>query len=138
MFIYIIKVLVGFIILNLAGTNLIGLVVRSLVIYRQLKNEENQGDVLREFIQTNNRSVLGTFILYCILTILYFLGLYHYWNSGVVIAAGMIMFSRLPDLLYEIRTGEKITLKEMPNAPIYILFNLISWAALPVLWFSLR
>jgi len=63
--------------------------------------------------------------------------LYHHWNIGVAVAAAMVMFSRLPDLLYEIRTGNKIKLGSMPKNPIDYFTTFILWAALPVLWYSL-
>jgi hypothetical protein len=39
--------------------------------------------------------------------IAYFYALFHLWNIGLAITAGIIMACRLPDLFWEIRYGKK-------------------------------
>jgi hypothetical protein len=53
-----------------------------------------------------------------------------------MIAGIMLMISRFPDLITEIKTGKKISNNNMPNRSIDIIFNIICWGALPVIWYS--
>ncbi len=117
------------------GTNLIGLIVRAWARSSQKVYEENE--IFQKYIKRNKRASFLLTILYCLITLLYFSMLYYYWNIGVVIAAIMLMFGRLPDLLFEIKTGMKINNKTMPRTPIYIIGMIIMWIALPLLWYSL-
>ena len=47
------------------------------------------------------------------------------------------MIARLPDLLYEIRTGTKVTSKTGPKGFLKYIMLIIDWSALIVLWLAL-
>ena len=117
----------------LIGTNLLGIIVRGVVTSYK-KDEHGNYQIVEDI--TSSTSIIMT-IVSSLVSILYFYALYHYWNFGVVIAALMLMFSRIPDLLFEMRTGEKINFKNMPKKPIDFFSTAVSWLALPVLWYSL-
>jgi hypothetical protein len=52
--------------------------------------------------------------------------------------AGLIlMFSRLPDLLFEMKNGVKINATNMPKKTIDVVLNILSLLALPLIWYSL-
>jgi len=76
-------------------------------------------------------------ILFGILTILYLYLLFQFLNIKVVIVACLIMVSRFPDLLLEIKTGEKIRRRGAPRSLIRILAMLLRWVTLPFLWLAL-
>ncbi len=126
------KAIIGYLILMFVGTNLIGIIVRGFI---QPNSTDDLGNELISEDISEPKSVIIT-IFFCIISIFYLYALYHFWNIGVVIAAIMLMLSRLPDLLFEIKTGQKITLKNMPKRPIDIFCNIISWVAFPLLWYS--
>lgn len=117
----------------LIGTNLLGIVVRGLI--PSYKKDEFGNLQLAEGV--NTRMYIFTTIISTLVSFLYIYALYYYWNIGIAIAGVMLMISRLPDLLYEMRTGEKVTLKNMPKRPLDIIFTLLSWGALPLIWYSL-
>jgi hypothetical protein len=66
-----------------------------------------------------------------LIAIRYFLGV------GVLLAACAIMASRLPDLLWEISSGERVTRTNAPKGAGYTIGNILFWGALPLLWYSL-
>jgi len=132
-FISIIKAIIGYVIIIFAGTNLIGIIVRGII--PSYKKDETGNLTLVEDL-TSVRSIIITVFSF-LLCIAYFYALYHYWNIGVVIAAVIVMFSRLPDLLFEMKTSEKINFRNMPIRPIDVICNVLFWVALPLIWYSL-
>ena len=115
--------LVGWVVLMLVGTNLVGFVVRGLFP----KWANTGANILG--------AVLGLFFLYL---------LFHFWNIGVVIAAVMLMAARIPDLLWEIRHVSETDMGNralvtalLPKGGLNMLTTLMDWAALPVLWWAL-
>ena len=76
-------------------------------------------------------------LLFVFLTIFYLYLLLRVWNIGVPIAAAMMMLARVPNLLWEIPMGQKITRSSGPRGAVSILSTLITWSALPVLWLAL-
>ena len=63
--------------------------------------------------------------------------LYHFWGIGVVLVAAMLMIGRVQDLLYEIKTGRKVTAKDYPKGIISVTSTILVWGAFIVLWFAL-
>jgi hypothetical protein len=127
------KSLVGYFILMLIGTNLLGLVVRGLF---PSYNRDSLGN-LRLVDNTHTRSSILVTFFSGIICLIYIYGLYYYWNIGISLAGVLILVSRLPDLLYEMRTGELISLKNMRKRPIDIVCSFLLWGTLPLIWYSL-
>lgn len=131
-------VLVGWIILMLIGTNLVGLVVRGLFSnpnMEELKRQDNSF-INNEVKKYEHANVVMT-LFFSILSVLYLYLLLYFWNIGVATAAIMLMVSRVPDLLVEIRTGRVFDRKSPTKGFVYTLATLLNWAALPVLWWAL-
>ena len=125
----ILAAIVGYFVLMFVGTNLIGVVVGGLV----------QPDLREEVFSENIPKIksISVAVIFCLLIIAYLFALYHFGNIGVATAALMLIVSRIPDSIYETRTGKRINLQTMPKRPIDIICNLIGWLALPMLWYSL-
>ncbi len=132
-FLCIIKTVIGYFILIFVGTNLLGMVVRGFLPTYKKDGEGN----LNPIVDTSSTSSITLTIVSILIGISYLFALYYYWNIGILIAGLILMYARLPDLLFEMRTGEKLTLSNMPKRPIDILFNTLSWLALPLIWYSL-
>ncbi len=131
----ILKALAGYLILLFVGTNLLGFIVRSF--FPPTYTNDTEIHFLNEEIRKLKRAATITTILFSIITISYFYALYYFWNIGIVIVAAILMLSRIPDLLFEIKTGKKVTFKTMPKTAIDVLCTILFWIALPLLWYSL-
>jgi len=132
--IILLKAIIGWVVLMILGTNIIGFIIRNLP--RPYSNEYGDNQYLNKEILHQKRASLFLAVVSIIIAIVYFYLLYYFWNIGVSVSAAMVMLSRIPDLLYEMKTGEKITLTSMPRRPINYFTTFILWAALPVLWYS--
>jgi hypothetical protein len=136
MIICLIQAVVGWFVLMLVATNLIGFVVRGLV-EQPVTAGADAPDFLQEEVAKANRMSTGVTLFFALVTVLYLYLLFHFWNVGVIVAAAMLMLSRLPDLLWELRTGRKITSSDAPRGVIAVLSTCLMWGAFPVLWFAL-
>jgi len=132
-FLCILKAIAGYFILMFAGTNLLGIVVRGL---RPTFKKDSDGNLISIVDTSSSGSVIMT-ILFSAISIAYFFALYHYWNIGIMTAGLILMFSRLPDLLFEMKNGVKINATNMPKKTIDVVLNILSWLALPLIWYSL-
>jgi hypothetical protein len=115
----ILYVILAYFILMFVGSNLIGVIVRGFVSYT--------GENLLSF-----QSILITSI-FIIIAFVYYYILFHYFNYGFAIAGAMLMFPRIPDLLFEMETGTKVTAKNSPKGILSLLCTALLWGAIPVL-----
>ena len=103
----IIATIVAFIVLLIIGVSLIGIVVDGFV----------QPDASSQELEENisqPKSILIT-ILFCLVILAYFYALYNFWNIGIVVAALMLMVSRIPQLVFESKTGTKLNRASKPK-----------------------
>lgn len=63
--------------------------------------------------------------------------LYYFWNVGLVIAGIALMVSRVPDLIWEKKEGKMLELEDMTKPKFSLFTTLLSWASLPVVWYSI-
>ncbi|MFA6586303.1 MAG: hypothetical protein WCS86_04080 [Candidatus Paceibacterota bacterium] len=127
----------GWLVLVLLGTNLIGMLVRGLVLIADVEDQlSKQNDTFKKIAsEIYNPKIERKVNIIALLLILAFLGiLFYFWNIGVVIVALIIMIVRIPDLLWEIKYG-RYSHKNQPA--IYMLTLLILFATLPLLWYVL-
>lgn len=124
-----VQAVVGWVILMFVGAGLTNGLVRMRAVHASLTPF-----VRREFPRYNHAGA-AIMVFLVLLGALYLYLLLHFGNIGVLAAAAMLMLARLPDLLAEIRTGQKLYLPATHVASI--LVNTVSWAALPVMWFAL-
>jgi len=130
--------LVFFFILLYASINLLGFLVRGLFVDPDLERLKKDGhEFIKNEIRRSQRVDKLVNVIALILNIVYFYLLFHFWNIGVVIVAGMIMMGRLPYLLWEIQHGRKIKPELMKKDVLYYVTSFLPWIGLPLLYFSL-
>lgn len=135
----ILKTIAAWVIMLLVGTNLIGLIVRGL--FWSPPSIDGTTDRVREVLHcessrmsfTNAGMTFGSILV----AAAYLFALFHFWNAGLALAGVIVMASRIPDLIWEIRTGRKPTRKERPRGPVYFLASTFLWASLILVWYSL-
>jgi hypothetical protein len=154
----IITAILAWVVMLIVGTNLVGFVVRCFIDFLFFstphvdmpvdevgESTENFGapadGAVEDLIASEYRKMrvgnLTMAVVFLGLTGGYFFSLYHFWNIGLVAAAGLLMMSRLPDLLWEIRTGKKVSRVSMPKGPAFIVAVVLDLVALPLTWYSL-
>ena len=129
----ILKTVICYFLFIFLGTNLMGTVVRGLI--PGYWKDKNGTLFMREDI-SSWKSILTT-LFFFFLGLIYFYLLYHYFNIWLVIAASTLTITTLPDILFELKTGEKVNMKTMPKRSIDIFFSIISWLILPLIWYAL-
>src|SRR3989338_8338360 len=98
----------GWLALMYVSVNLIGMLVRGLVLVSEMKKVLAKSSpafrkVADEFYKPSEEKRTN---IAALIFIIVFLGvLYYFWNVGVVIAAVLIMVARVPDLLWEMKHG---------------------------------
>lgn len=113
--------IISYIILIILSSTILGMIVRGI-------NKPS-------FLRTTMDYVLS--IIFLIVAMAYLYALYFFWNIGLF-AAGLILIAvRVPDLLYEMKTGEKSNMKNMRKRPIDIIFSILGWLVLILVWYSL-
>lgn len=141
--------IVGSFVIMILSTNLLGGVVRGFFENPALRNlqdnmnADNTGDIrpelkeiINEDIDRQKKASHPVTLVFVLLTLLFFYGLYSLLGLIGVVAALLNMAGRLPDLLWEIRNGRKISTRDMPMGVLSIATTLILWAAFPLLWWA--
>jgi hypothetical protein len=132
------KALIGWTVLMLVGTNLIGFFVRGLFQQRQMKRTVSQiHEIAAQELKRNMRVNLVLNVLSGAICISFPFTLYR-WLGWQVAAAGLLlMMVRLPDLILEIRIGQKLTRETRPRGLIYTVSAMFMWLALPLVYWGL-
>jgi len=115
------------------GTNLIGLAVRGVLWTRpsmDAPTDRVAALIARESRRMSMANVLMT-ALSLVFAAVFLLTIHYFFGIGAVIAACAIIASRVPDLLWEIRSGERLHSQNAPSGAI------LFWGALPLLWYAL-
>lgn len=129
-----IKAILGYFVFMFIGANLIGFIVRQ--IYKAGLTNDLQH--LKVVVRHDLKSIdIIISIFFFLVTVAYLYAVYYYFNIGVLICAAIIMIARLPDLLFEIKVGQKINFRTMPKKPFDVFISILSWAVFPLLWYSL-
>jgi hypothetical protein len=135
----IVKAIAAWFVLMIIGTNIIGFIVRGLVEMPAIKKlEDDMPTVVRGEATAYKRFNRTLTVLFVVIGVAYICVLCWVWNIGVAAAALVLMVTRIPDLLREIRTGHKTTFLSMPRGPFDLFLTILDWTMLPLLWFALR
>lgn len=141
MFIEILLTLIFYFIITFLSVNLLGLFVRGLFTNSEILRLKKEGtEFIKNEINKSERIEKRINLMMFILILIYLFVLFYFWNIGVSLTAIILMVSRLPDLLWEIKNGKKITINEARKLPkdlnYYISFTL-TILALPMLYYFL-
>lgn len=127
------KSVMAWAIMLLLSVNIIGFVMRGLVRRRPFLPPSIPTGRLRVVVERESRRLVLGNVIITLLSVGFAAGflyaLFYFWNLGLALAAAMMMLGRLPDLLYEIRTGQRL--------PVYHVGTLLVFCALPLTWYSL-
>ena len=135
---HILITIVFYFILMLVSTNLLGLFVRGLFVNPAIEKLEAEGhEFIKQEIKKYERTGKWVNITAFLLIVVYLYLTFHFWNIGVTAVAVVLMLARLPDLLWEIKTGKKMTIYSMPHNTFSFITNFLMWASLPALYYFL-
>ena len=138
MIIHILITIVFYFILMLVSTNLLGLFVRGLFVNPEIEKLKAEGhEFIKQEIKKYERAGKWVNVTAFLLIIVYLYLTFHFWNIGVTAVAVIFMIVRLPDLLWEIKTGKKITTDAIPKSPLSYFLTFLMWASLPALYYFL-
>lgn len=139
MIIHILITIVFYIILMLVSTTLLGLFVRGLFVNPELDKlkAETKNDFIKEEIEKSKRADKWLNVVAFLAIIGYLYATFHFWNIGVTVVAVILMIARLPDLLWEIKSGQKITIYSMPKNTLSFITTFLMWVSLPALYYFL-
>lgn len=135
----ILKGIVASVVLMLVGTNLIGLIVRGTVWSPPsvVAPTDRVAELFRHESRRMGVANGAMTFLSILVTATYLFALFHFWNVWLAVAGVIVMVSRIPDLIWEIRTGDRVTRTRRPKGPIYIVASTFFWGSLLLIWYSL-
>jgi hypothetical protein len=120
------------------SANLLGLLVRGLFPNPELDRMKQEGhEFIKKEIEKSQRAGKLINIIALILVLAYLYLLFYFWNIATMSVAIIIMAGRLPDLLWDIKHGNKTDPKSMKKNTLYYISSLLPWIGLPVLYYSL-
>ncbi len=142
----IIHVLLSFtfyLVLMWLSVNLLGLLVRGLFTNPGLDKlkAETKHDFIKEEIKKSEHADKWLNVVAFLLIIGYLYAIFYFWNMGVTAVALVLMLVRLPDLLWEIKTGQQLnrvaSALSMPKNALYYITTFLTFVALPALYYFL-
>jgi len=117
--------------------NLIGSVVRGFFVVKpEIEAEGAAREIIEHEVKKSIIAEHSITILSIMATVSFIGALTYYWNMALALVAILLMTSRLPDLLWEIKKGRKIT-KSDPKSVLSYISVAIMFLCLPLAWFAL-
>jgi len=135
-FLSILYTAVGWFVLMWLSTNIIGMVVRGFFEQTPKAPDDDHPFIKNEYKKLGRSRVFVELISWALL-LGFLLLVYWYLHIFVFLAAIMLMFSRIPDLIWEIKHGKKITRTDAPKGGIYTVGTLLDFASVPALWWGI-
>lgn len=133
--------IVGYLVLLYISVNLTGMVVRGLFVqdtdFEDFIKNGKPRPYTKSGISTGGRIDRRMTILFSVITILFFYLLYRFLNIWAAISALMIIVSRVPDLIWEIKKGKKVTIGNRPKGGIYLVTDILILASPFLFWWSI-
>ena len=135
----ILKSIAAWAILTFVGTNLIGFVVRGILWSRSSPEapDESVADFFRHETRRMGVANGAMTVLSILVTAAYLFAVFHFWNVWLAVAASVSMATRLPDLVWKIRSGERHMRQSAPKGPLYVAATFVMLATWPLIWYSL-
>jgi hypothetical protein len=139
MVICIIKSLIAWVVLVFLGNNLMGLILRGFLWsapeidaptdrLAELLNRESNKLRITNAVMTVIPLIFAGALIFCA---------YYFWNVGLAGAAALVMIARVPDHLWQIRTGLKRTRYTETVGVAQRVGDVLFWIPLPLIWYSL-
>ena len=129
----------AWVVLVFVGMNLIGFLVRGLVWVTP--SVDGPTDRVREILESEAKRLsmanITMTLISAVVIVAYLWALNHYWNIALALTAVLTMLARLPDLLWEIRYGKKVSREDMPKSAMYYVALAIMLLCLPLTWYAL-
>ncbi|MEX0668502.1 MAG: hypothetical protein WD061_02075 [Candidatus Saccharimonadales bacterium] len=122
------------------ATNLVGMVVRGFfrdVRLEEMKQDKNTHEFIKKEIAKDNKADNATTVVFIAVSVGVFYLLYQYTNLWVLSGVVLLMLNRIPDLIWEIKTGKKVTRSNRPTGGIYTLTDVTILLTFPILWWGL-
>ncbi len=135
----ILSIILSFVLLYVT-INLTGMVVRGFfrnATLEKLKNDEKAHSFIKTEIDRNNRVDDAITVVFAIISISYLYLLYRFFSFGVVVAVLIIVVARVPDLVWEIKNGRKVTRSDGPKGGIHSITGIMGAISLLLLWWLL-
>ncbi len=122
--------------------NLLGLLVRGFFTNPDLEKLKTEGhEFIKQEIKKSERADKWLNLIAFLAIIGYLYATFHFWNIGVTVVAVVLMLVRLPDLLWEIKTGQELnrvaSALSMPRNALHYVTTFLTIAALPLLYYFL-
>lgn len=143
--VHILLTIVFYLVLMYLSINLLGLFVRGFFTNPELEKLKKDGsDFVKQQVAESEGSDKWLNIIAFLLIVGYLYATFYFWNIGVTVIALVLMLVRLPDLIWEIKHGKKITVnvaKQMRKNALYFITTFFTtfftFAALPALYYFL-
>lgn len=142
MIIHILISIIFYFILMYLSINLLGLLVRGFFTNPDLEKLKTEGhEFIKQEIKKSERADKWLNLIAFLAIIGYLYATFHFWNIGVTVVAVVLMLVRLPDLLWEIKTGQELnrvaSALSMPRNALHYVTTFLTIAALPLLYYFL-
>ena len=135
---HILITIVFYFVLMLVSTNLLGLFVRGLFVNPEIEKLKTEShEFIKQEIKKYERAGKWVNVTAFLLIIVYLYLTFYFWNIGVTAVAVILMLARLPDLLWEIKTGKKVAIYSMPKNTFSFITTFLTWASIPALYYFL-
>ena len=76
-------------------------------------------------------------LLSILVTAAYLFALFHFWNVWLAVAGAIAMVARIPDLIWEIKVGDRASKKRRPSDPVYMIATAVHLGSILLNWYSL-
>lgn len=135
----ILKAIFTWVLLVFLSMNLVGFA--TLGIFRNPPQIDAPSDRMREILDSQQRRMTFGKIIWTLFSFAgvgaYLFVLYRYWGVGLATAGFILMLTRLPEVLWEDRTGTRIDRQNAPRGPLYIAATVIQFGTAFLVWYSL-
>jgi hypothetical protein len=132
--------IVGYLVLLYISVYLTGMVVRGLFVqdtdFEDFLKKGKPRPYTKSGISTGDQIDKRMTILFSVISILFLYLLFRFLNVWAVISALVIIFSRIPDLVWEIKNGKKVTVGKRPKGGIYLVTDILNLTSPFLFWWS--
>lgn len=134
--IFFLKVTGAWLFMLFVGLGLINPIVRGLFVRIPTDHGSRDAEEQREFVAQAGRGLLSSGV-FALLACGYLYYLWSNWNWLLALAALLQMLSNIPNLLWEVRYGRRISPRDGPKSWLYQIDYLLILGSWPLVWMAL-